>query len=378
MEGVRALLAIYIVILCLNLLFFFFNKKNRFVLFLSFLFLLVLIAGNDMNPDYKAYESFFETGHYPDSMEPLFVKMAKWFNGIGGGYNQFVLFVTLCCFVIIILCFKKYTDNFHLIICFYMTYMLFLDTTQIRNMIMITLYTLGLVLLSKKKRLLYILIILFTSLFHRSSLILLFMVYISPETKMSKRVVRFLGAIIAIVCFATFLNGNRIPYIDFLVERFLSDYEDKKTYFDTVTRLGFLTSFVCQWGNIFLSKVASQYIKKYDTEKRWTDFAEVVYLAVCSSSFAMPLTMMNSNFSRYFRINNLAIYLLITLVFIIYQRNKENGLVAQKGGIMINQKLSISLSAYFLVVIFVHFCWMIFKQEPGLVNEILQNNIFFD
>jgi len=353
------------------------NKKSKFVVVLSVTIMLIIIAGNNYNPDYEAYQYFYNSGNFPASMEKGFIVCANFFRMLGLTYNQFVLIIALVCMTICTICIRQYTNYYHVVILLYMLYMIFLDTTQIRNMVMITFYTLGLVCLSRNRKILYIAIILLASLFHRSILLFLFFAYISPNKRISKTFMRIGMIAILVLCFFTFINGNRIPFIQVIVENVLGDLPDKQVYFNTVTKLGFLTSFACQFMNIFLTKISVDYIKNSELGEKWKKLSDVVWLAVLSSSFALPLTMMNSNFSRYFRVNNIVIYLLITLVLDNIRMQKKKYGRSYNTTLPLGYNRLISLPIYLFFVAFDIFLWIVLKQENGLVSDILNNNLLF-
>lgn len=367
------LIGIYVSVLVINYALFLIKKNSKIVSVLSFLSLVLIMGGNTYNPDMANYRWYYQNSSYPLSMELGYVCLSNTVHNIGLNYNSFVTLIVIMCFVVYFICISRFCCNYHFIIASYMSFLMFYDVTQIRNMIFCTLYFVGLILLESNKKILFIIVILIASMIHRSAYIILLFASISPNSKWSKKLIKLAVATIAILCVFTFLGGNRIPFISYFLENALGAYTDKLVYFNNETRFGFLKAWACQFMNIFIINISKKYIDEIDDISiEYKNFVNVVYLATLVSCFAMPLTMMDINFTRYFRMNNIAMYLVITIIVNLSMQSTENDwshsvpLVGNKRGAM---------NIYYSLIILDLFLWL-FMIHPGLVNDILRNNLY--
>ena len=167
------ILFLYIFILLLNLICVISNNKNKIVLLLSVIAMIVIMGGNNINSDFEAYKYFYERQTYPSSMEPGFVFVAKLFSQLGIEYQLFTTVVFSIGIIGLTLLAVKKTNIPHFVIIMYMLTMIFLDTVQIRQFIVYVLFAIALneLSLGRKKR--YTIIILLGGLFPYTILVYL-------------------------------------------------------------------------------------------------------------------------------------------------------------------------------------------------------------
>lgn len=126
-----------LLIILLNLVCLFTEKKNKLVIFLSVISLSILFAGNNYNADYEAYLLNYELLQTGSS----YFKFDILFNGImilgqlvELKYNDLLMVLCLVAFgVLFTYMGKRYNEHVHLVILFYILYSFFIDVIQVAN-----------------------------------------------------------------------------------------------------------------------------------------------------------------------------------------------------------------------------------------------------
>lgn len=371
----------YLIGITLNLFQIILRKRSTVVNVLSIVLISIIMLGNTYNPDYNGYAMWYKNQNYPVSWGWGYIVLAHLFNELSLSYHHFVTFLLMIAMSIQVYVVTRYTREYHCVILAYMAFTMFLDIVQVRNFFMVALWMLALTFLARKKRVAYLLTVLVAILFHTSAVVLLVFVILTPHNKLSRDIVVCELFFVYMLCIITFLNENRIPFIAEIAKVFLGkEMEDKLVYFNTATNWGFLTSFICHFINVYLAKISNEYVHcnskefknkhiKYDIK----DFADLVYQVILVSSFALPLVMMNSNFTRYFRMCNVLLYILVAVVVEIYQENKYRG---QKTSIYLFGGIRGSISFYVCIVIANWGIWILLKQDWTSVMDVLTYNMF--
>jgi len=337
------------------------------------------MAGNNYNADYKAYEDGYILQEYPISWGIGYIILSGLFYTCGFSYQQFASFLLLTAIMIVSYVVVKYISEYQYIIIFYITFLMFLDSVQIRNFLMVALWTLAVSFLAERKAYHFLVVVIITILFHTSAVIMLPFIFLTLNSRISDRIIKIEVICIVVVCIVTFINGNKIPFIIEFAELILGKHmEDKMVYFFTKTNFGFLTSFLCQFVNIFLAKISNVFIQENAIRNKhegydWRRLSETIYKVVIVSNFALPLTMMNSNFARYFRMNNILIYIMIVMVIEIYHEGKKNAYVHR---ITLLSKYNVSMKVYAALVGVNLLTWIVLKQNFTSVADVFANNRF--
>lgn len=359
---------VFFITIITNLIIAFLNKNSKIITILSLLAVGIIMAGNTDNPDMIGYMNMFTSRTYSSTYEMGFKMLTTFVSRIGASYNQYLLVIVVLSFLLVFFSFKKYVSSWHLIIAGYMTYLMFFDITQIRYFIAGSFVLSGISFLAQKQRLFFVLLVLAGSLFHKSVLVFLIYFIIQPGKVFSKKQVEVFSGLIVILCILTFFNGNKIPYIENIVKLVLAE-NAKSVYFTTTTKLGFLYSYVCQFINIYYAGVANNTMQRYGNNQVYKDLCEVVFMITCVSCFALPLVMMNSNFTRFIRINNVLLLIIATLVI---QKNRDR--IKLVG---ISNKITTNFAAFYFLTIIQLSTWVFIKLDKDMVDMILNNNLFF-
>ncbi|MCT3459598.1 EpsG family protein [Limosilactobacillus fermentum] len=123
------------------------KKQSKFVGLLGFLVLAYLMgtANPDTTFDYSTYDYYYNysgmTGIF--YFEKGYSLIARYFYNIGWSYPEFRLFISAVSFGILYYSVSKFTKNLAFFIFIYGVTMFFIDATQIRNFIMISLVIFG-------------------------------------------------------------------------------------------------------------------------------------------------------------------------------------------------------------------------------------------
>ena len=188
----------------------------------------------------------------------------------------------------------------------------------------------------------------------------------------------FFFVAVLLVCLATFINGNSVPLIDVFVKTiFPDDLSEKYIYFiDSHTRLGFLTSFLCYFLALGVLYMSNQYVQSFDNKlssEKGLSFSQrlcdVVFYGTVFASFALPLTMMDSNFIRFIRI-----MILPLLICVCATLDFKNSFKSQNSILVGNQKVDFSLYKILLLISFV--TWMSLKADYGQIGIVFSNNLW--
>lgn len=347
------MLVLLVFVLLLNSIVIFLRKKNNIIIFLTFIYIVLLMGGNTFTTDYPYYRNYYDSNIFHSSMEWGFVTIALFFKKIGASYQLFLFLYELIGIIILSICGIKCKVNFHVLFLLYSLTAIFMDTNEIRQFMAYMLYTYALILLSEKKIFLFYFICLLGILFHVSSAILLMLpIFICIHER--KYVIFLLFYLILCFCILTFLNGNKIIGIEYLINIFFDS--SKFVYFMNSTRFGFLKCFFGNFSNLFIAYCCLQFIQK--NENVFTQFdlyyAKTVVYSILYLSVAMPLCQLDTEFIRFFRFSVCPVIILLGIVMRNnYKRKSYRTLLA---------------FSFFI-------CYEIAFQHYRVMFEVLNNNL---
>jgi hypothetical protein len=206
------------------------KNQDVFLLF-SFLILFFISAyrGISVGTDTVNYESYFEqlksgTGWVRDKVEPGWILVNDMVISYGGEFRDVLIISTLLTLIPLFYVAKKYSYNPMLTISlYYLLYMYIYSLNITRQIIAVNIVLVGLVLLSRNRRLIFVLIVFLASLVHVSALIAIPLVFIY---KAPSRNLTMVGCVLI----AMMLGIFGLEYIYRLVAmteygRYLTSYE---------------------------------------------------------------------------------------------------------------------------------------------------------
>lgn len=152
----------------------YYRRYTKVTLFISF-FLLLIVAGfrNMGGSDYIVYRDHFN-GFEGSRWEIGYELVVSFFRFIGFNYFFFVFFVSLFTLIALFYCIRKYSQypQFSLML-YFGGYFVYYNLIATRQLIALMIFLFSLQYLIDKKDVKFLLLILFGSLFHSSSLILI-------------------------------------------------------------------------------------------------------------------------------------------------------------------------------------------------------------
>lgn len=279
------------------------NKRLNQLCIMITVVCIVLIAsanreGNDIINyvrDYNSVQTF--------QREPIYVVLKILGKSIGLNFYQFRAVVSLIGYMLIVSTIKKYTSNVQFVLFFYCTYLLFMDSWQVRNFLAVSVFVYSVRFLSntgsKKNLIAYCVCILISTGIHTAFIIyyILTLLYI----KKRRVLVYSLCFVMAALSLITWLNDNKIPFIDIVVGILMGDNARAQEYFSLTTNLGFLAPvalYIYGILGVFLVKRQTK-TSRMDNEK--IKFCDLVLLINLCFISTIPMSMMSLTFYRLIR-----------------------------------------------------------------------------
>lgn len=365
---------IYILLLFINMLCVFKKKNNKLVLVLTFFFLIILMGGNIKNPDYENYYSYYYYGYYPSSMEKGYIGLSMIFSKIGVPYIAFTTILMFMAGGIVIWVGQKVSANLHLITLFYMLFQIYYDYVQIRCTIAIALFILALYFNAEKRKKSFLIAMIFSTLFHKMMIVYFALFIVGKKYKFFETLLSFVFAIELLFCIIIFWNGNQLPFLSFFSSVLPIDIGKFEKYFTTSTSLSFVLSFFLQFSNMFLTfflkKTIISNADNYSKEKkqRIIRFAEMIWISVLLTSYALPLSMLHEEFTRCIRVGNILVYFLAGILLYLAQDVKGKFYIA------IPNKYKINMWVYVGLIILNAIVWYIFYTPYNINVDLLMYN----
>lgn len=306
----------------LNIVFVLRKRRSRLVTAISFVYACYIYFYNTGSNDYERY-TWIYSGAIESEVEQGFLFLIKIGNSLGLTFQQFQGIVGSTCLLLILIAYSKFCNNYHYLFAFYFIYQYFADLNLLRNFIMRTILLLAFCFLINRRKSYFVLFTVIASLFHRTALLYLPIVFFNIKKDMSRKTLKICAACIIMLCFATFMLGNNWAWVLNIASVFLREEPQKPAYyFTTSTHFGFLIYFGLFAVNLFIiigskdNKRAGETYDKYLLE-RWTYYINLY----CMISF--PLIMINTNFYRIF--NNIYLVNLIYYASVLERYDRAGG-----------------------------------------------------
>ena len=361
---------LYIAVLFVNLIECFLQKNNKILNIITVLFIIIFVGGNNYNADYNGYIYFYRN-NISSTFEPGYLFFSSLARKIGLDYQMFVMMLVTLALMLIMISVLYLRVPFPMVAVLYLITMSFLDAVQIRQFVCYCIYTIALIVLSQNKRIAYIALVLLASTFQLSALLYIPLVFLNGKKYISKELIKCFVIIIILLCGVVFLMGNTIPFLEPLMARYLN--AEKIIYFQTSTRLGFLKYFLFHFVCLFFMYITNEFVNREGNEKM-TMFSDVVYKSVMYTSIALPLVMLNNNFTRFFKFNLIGLIILSAYsVSLLLRRNELGNYRVVRLPMKRNGKIDVYI---LLLIMFCSIYWFAL-QISSVVSDVFGNNIFF-
>lgn len=292
---------IFYTIFGLNVLCLILKRRSNLLTAASVCFAVVLYFLSDGAADYNAYyERYY-------GLNDLSVEIGYEYIMKGGAllhlsFIQFQGIVCTVCLFVLMLVFRKFSKNYQLFFALYFIYQYFYDLVIFRNHIAITIVSVALWLLLRKKRVMFVFWIVVATLFHNSSIFYLPLVFFNFNKRSHIVFMEWFAIVVTIICLVIFVIGrdsdlllriaNRIPFIG----------SDKLVYFTSSVRLGFLPHYLLHIGNLFLNLAICGRWRMYALRSgdKYAQVGRFCYMINLYAMLSFPFIMYNITFFRLF------------------------------------------------------------------------------
>ncbi len=348
------------------------NKKSKVIALFTAIFCWILMWGNTMNPDYYGYLIKYQNQATLIKSEVGYSLLLKVGKILGLDYNTFLLCITLICFLIVFYTISKVTNNLNCFFALYFGFALSYDIVQIRNFIAMSIFIYAIPCLINNEKIKYILLILAAATIHTTALFYLLLVFIKVKPRRNSNLsYKISASIIWFLCVIIFLNGNKIPFLNYYLEILTGD-KRVDYYLSSSTHLGFLITFGLQainFGLVYISKQIIQYnYNNVEDNKLKTilKFVDLIYIVNIVGFFAYPLCMIDGTFYRLFRNFNILNFVLFSATIDSYRIHPKN-----------NARIS---KIMFITIIVAGMALWYAREMNDLtfiLHPILENNLLF-
>lgn len=359
--------AIWAIILVVNLVLGLLKKHYKLIAVISLILIVLLVGGNYDNADFSGYNYYYRNQIYPASMEIGFTFFSSVCNSLGMDYQAFVLSIMAVLAIIAASVVIYFKVNPHVILFLYSATLLFLDAVQIRQTIAYVLFTLSLLFLAKRRKIIAALVMFIACLFQITTVIFVPIIFMNPERQYSKKIIRGFVAIIFMVCLFVFVSGSSLLFISNIMQSIISS--DKMVYFNTRTRFGFVIYFIFQFSCMYIVYTCKNKLNRDEQNPELLSFANYVFLASMYACVGMPLVMLNNNFSRFFKYTMIGCFVLIARI--IGAREGSGNLVP------LGKRYYCRLGTYSVFVGVYVLIYELTIQIMSVFTDVLAYNVFF-
>jgi len=308
------------------------KKKNSKVLYvLALLIIFLLMTFNSDGPDiynyFEAYDTWIDSeGKIVKAgyMEWGYTFLMACFKGAGLDFISFRIVLTIVCLLLFTNTIKYYKANGNLVLGFYMTYLFFFDTIQLRNCVMQFILLFASRYLFQKSfssTVKYLLFILIASSVHIVALFnLLFLIIKFSDKKSYYKNICLIATGLFLICIVI------QPYLPQIANWLLQFIKRGSSYLEINVKLGYLVILVLHLIGLVALCAFRGAVKSNGEAKANIDNIIKVNIVLC---LFMPLMFINSNFYRIFRNNIILTMIGLTLIYNNSERQSaSDGVIA--------------------------------------------------
>lgn len=365
---------IYYIVILLNLVCLLTNKKNKFIQVISFLFIIVLMAGNTWNGDYIGYENYYNgyaDPHFQDEYGINLVFAVG--NAIGVSYQCVLFFIFLVCLLINSYVAKKMDSNMHVFYGVYLVFGILADTVVMRNYIALTFLTLAIYHMLNNNKKCFLIYLCIAFLFHKTMLFFFPLILINLNNKDMRKIIKYFGTTIVMLCFLVFALGGRFQFLALIIANIMG-YGEGNIYLTGTTRYGFLLYFMVHLATIFVI-----YMSKMTLVKRYERSVSIDERLELENKITVLEKMLTINFYV------IAIFPLI-MISVQMHRIYRNILIVNICSLGLtsnsfsNNKVSKSYYQYLAWILLFTVIWRVLYifENPTCYKAIMENNLIVD
>lgn len=295
-------IAIYLVVLIINLIYSTRRKNNKFILWSTLIVIGIIFSGDINNTDMIYYSQYYYNA------------LTRGFKGTEIGFNTLIricyhldlgligmrAIIYIVSTALINTTIKKICKNIHLYYGIYISFLFFIDTIQLRNFMAMAIFIYAFPYLCKGHNyiLKYIILILFATTFHSTAIFYLLFLFVKIRNK--KVVTQLLVITIYLFEIIVIFNKGRIPFIkrfsDFLI---VNDKARLGQYLTTYTKTGSVEVVFLIIFSIILVYYSKKILKKsLEKNSEIILFTDTILYCVIFQLILVPFLWLNVEFYR--------------------------------------------------------------------------------
>lgn len=296
-------------------------KENRIIIFdiLTLLIISFLLGRGANTPDtYNYYIGYVNSLHLNlnETFEPGYLILQKISHYFKLDYVSFRLLLSFLGFLLIRSTIIKFTSNPHFVYLYYLFFLIFIDTEQIRNFFAFSIIVYGFRFLignSQRGNIKYLVTVLLACTVHISSFV--YIVFILVSLKNKKYFIRLIVFTTLLFCIFIYIGGNSLSFIREIINNFDSGRGKYDAYIEGQTKLGFLYAFLLHFYNMYIvSYTRNLFLKANSLDANKNAFVELIYWINLISIVFFPLFMLNLQFIRLVRNLLIVNYIVFSLL----------------------------------------------------------------
>lgn len=336
--------------------------------FLEFLLIastFILLVSNRSHSDMINYQHRYVVAFSLDSFkEALYFYLRILSYNLGLNFFQFRNIMVFLCGSCAVYSIKKAGVKVSSVLLFYLPVIMFMDSIQFRNAICLYVLVLAIHLLkdgTKKNIILYSVVILLLSQIHTAFLFYFILLLLYIDEKRRKKILGLIILFSLLLGMVTFLNGNRVPFINQLFDLLLSESDERIERYSTSAKFGFLfpTMIHC-----FTLSFLLFFKKRIVLNNKDESFVKVVIGLIECTFIIIPLMMMHMTYYRFIR----NAYVISIIAFMILFREIKSNSV---------YKTLIFGGLIFISVLWGFFELQIYDTIENILYPILNDGVWF-
>ena len=385
----KMLIALFLFIWFINIIFGAAGKSSKALNIISFVFLLIVFAGNTLSHDYLGYLRYYDSGLFLDRFQFGFAYLGYLCHELGLSYNQFVLVLITPCYLLIFYLIKKFDSNASIFISLYFASLLFYDINQIRNFASTSFVTLAFYFLisknSNKNRMLFAICILLASTFQSIALVYIFLVFFKLDKSPSIHVILVAAFVAVFGSIIIKLAGGRIDLIAGAISILSPNPEASDSYSTVGVGFGILIPILCLGCNAALVLLSARILESGGSaDERNNRLINLNKYLLLLGLLVIPLCFVNLTFDRIIRNTNFLVYILAGVSISFWSKENRNTKGPEDKPRLIKRYSMDTFKSYYLLALVLYsLIWAVCTEfrYNGLSQLeavlILSNNMFF-